>query len=411
VSPVVGRPPPHLLRRWVLDVSVTLAVGALSLPPLFRDGRVPSTAALVLLVVLTVPVLLRRRYPVAVFGVTLAASVVGTVAVDQELAGLAVLVALYTVAAQRPRRTALTCAVLLEAAAVVAALTPSRLDWWFALLTLSGLVAAALGLGLFTATRRAYLAELRDRATRLERERDQQGELAAAAERSRIAREIHDIVAHHLTVIVALSDGAVAASAASPARAAEVMRTVSATGREALTDTRRLLGVLRDDSEGAGEGAGGGGGGGGDDSGHRPHRPAPDLHELDALVQRVREAGLPVVHEVQGAAGPLAPGLQLTAYRLVQEALTNSLKHAGAGASATVRLRHSPDELAVEVSDDGAGRRGASFGSGRGLVGMRERVAAFGGEVEAGPRPGGGWVVTARLRPDGAPVHPVEVAR
>jgi signal transduction histidine kinase len=409
VSPVVGAPPPPAPGGGGggPHVSVTLAVGALSLPPLFRDGRVPSTAALVLLVVLTVPVLLRRRYPVAVFGVTLAASVVGTVAVDQELAGLAVLVALYTVAAQRPRRTALTCVVLLEAAAVVAALTPSRLDWWFALLTLSGLVAAALGLGLFTATRRAYLAELRDRATRLERERDQQGELAAAAERSRIAREIHDIVAHHLTVIVALSDGAVAASAASPARAAEVMRTVSATGREALTDTRRLLGVLRDDSEGAGAG----GGGGGDDSGHRPHRPAPDLHELDALVQRVREAGLPVVHEVQGAAGPLAPGLQLTAYRLVQEALTNSLKHAGAGASATVRLRHSPDELAVEVSDDGAGRRGASFGSGRGLVGMRERVAAFGGEVEAGPRPGGGWVVTARLRPDGAPVHPVEVAR
>ncbi|UZJ24148.1 sensor histidine kinase [Rhodococcus antarcticus] len=403
MSPVVEHPPAHLLRRWVLDVSVTLAVGALSLPPLFRDGRAPSTAALVLLVVLTVPVVLRRRYPVAVFGVTLVATVVGTVAVDQQLAGLAVLVALYTVAAQRPRRAALTCAALLEAAAVVAALTPSELDWWFALLTLSGLVAAALGLGLFTATRRAYLAELRDRATRLERERDQQGELAAAAERSRIAREIHDIVAHHLTVIVALSDGAVAASAASPARAAEVMRTVSATGREALTDTRRLLGVLRDDSAAAEDGA--------QDTGHRPHRPAPDLHELDALVHRVREAGLPVVHEVQGSAGPLAPGLQLTAYRVVQEALTNSLKHAGAGASATVRLRHTPDELAVEVSDDGAGRRGAPVGSGRGLVGMRERVAAFGGEVEAGPRPGGGWVVTARLRPDGAAVHPVEVAR
>lgn len=392
MSPSVEQPPAHPLRGWLLDVAVAVAVGALSLPPLFRDGRTPSAGVLVLVVVLTVPVLLRRRYPVAVFAVTLVATVAGTVVVDHHLASLSVLVALYTVSAQLRRRTALVCAGLLEAAAAAAAalLSSPELDWWFALLTLSGLVAAALGLGLFTATRRAYLAELRDRAARLERERDQQGELAAAAERSHIAREIHDIVAHHLTVIVALSDGAVAASAASPARAADVMRTVSATGREALTDTRRLLGVLRENN--------------GSDDAHA-HRPAPDLHELDALVQRVREAGLPVVHEVQGSVGALAPGLQLTAYRLVQEALTNSLKHAGPGASATVRLHHTAAELAVEISDDGAGRRASAVGAGRGLVGMRERVGAFGGVVSAGPRPGGGWVVSARLRLDGTPVE------
>ena len=385
-------PPAHALRGWVLDVSVTVGVGLLSLPAALHDRAAPSAAVVALLVLLTVPLVLRRRYPVPVFAWALVLTVLGAAAVTADVASLAVVVALYTVAAQLSRRTALVCAALLEVAAVAAALVSPDLDWWFALLTLTGLVAAALGLGLFSATRRAYLAELRDRAERLERERDQQGELAAAAERSRIARELHDIVAHHLTVMVALSDGAVAASTASPARAAEVMRTVSATGREALTDTRRLLGLLRDGS------------GAGDD---RPHRPAPDLHELDALVQRVREAGLPVVHEVQGSGGPVPPGLQLTAYRLVQEALTNALKHAGAGATATVRLRHSADELALEVSDDGAGRRATPPGTGRGLVGMRERVAAFGGEVTAGPRPGGGWLVSAHFALDGAPLEPV----
>lgn len=392
MSAAVGGPPAHSMRGWTLDGSVAVGVGALSLPSMFHDGRTPSVGAVTLLLLVTVPVLLRRHYPVTVFAWTLVVTVVGAVAVDQEIVTLAALVALYTVAAQLPRRTALTCASLLEVAAAVAAVRSTRVDWWFALLTLSGLVAAALGLGLYAATRRAYLAELHDRAERLEHERDQQGELAAAAERSRIAREIHDIVAHHLTVIVALSDGAVAASAASPARAADVMRTVSATGREALTDTRALLGVLRDDGPGD-SGAG--------DTVAR--RPTPDLHALDALVQRVREAGLPVVHEVQGSAGGLAPGLQLTAYRLVQEALTNSLKHAGTGATATVRLRHSVAELALEVSDDGAGRAVTTVGTGRGLVGMRERVAAFGGEVTAGPRPGGGWRVSARFGLDGEP--------
>ena len=388
----VGRPAAHSLRGWTLDGSVAVGVAALSLPSMFHEGRTPSVGAVTLLLLVTVPVLLRRHHPVTVFAWTLVVTVVGAVAVDQEIVTLAALVALYTVAAQLPRRTALTCASLLEVAAAVAAVRSTRVEWWFALLTLSGLVAAALGLGLYAATRRAYLAELQDRAERLEHERDQQGELAAAAERSRIAREIHDIVAHHLTVIVALSDGAVAASAASPARAAEVMRTVSATGREALTDTRALLGVLRDD--GAGDS------GAGDTAAHRP---TPDLHALDALVQRVREAGLPVVHEVQGSAGGLAPGLQLTAYRLVQEALTNTLKHAGSGATATVRLRHSVAGLALEVSDDGAGRQVTTVGTGRGLVGMRERVAAFGGEVTAGPRPGGGWRVSARFGLDGQP--------
>lgn len=396
MSPSFEHPAAPLWRGRVLDASIVLIAAGLSLPALYTGASTPSVAVLLALVAANAPLMLRRRHPVAVFAVTLGAAVVGALVVQEDLSSLAAVVALYTVAAQQRWRTALVCAALLEVAAVVEALSSPELDLRITLVALTSLVAAALGLGLFTGTRRAYLAELRDRAERLERERDQQGELAAAAERSRIAREIHDIVAHHLTVIVALSDGAVAASAASPARAAEAMRTVSATGREALTDTRRLLGVLRDESGTSQDG---------------PPRPAPNLDEIDALIQRVREAGLPVVHEVHGSADLLAPGLQLTAYRLVQEALTNSLKHAGVGASATVRLRHAADELVVEVRDDGAGRTVGTLGTGGGLVGMRERVAAFGGVVTAGPRPGGGWAVVARLPRDGTHVPLAEMTR
>jgi signal transduction histidine kinase len=259
--------------------------------------------------------------------------------------------------------------------------------WWYPAIFLSGMVAAAHGLGLYSATRRAYLAELHDRAERLERERDQQGALAAAAERARIAREMHDIVAHHLTVMITLSDAAIAASAAAPERATEVMRSVSATGRRALADTRRLLGVLHQRP--------------GQDTGEAL-APVPDLAQLDVLIEQVRSAGLDTTLEIHGEAPDVPAGVQLTVYRLVQEALTNTLKHGGAGARASVRLRFLPGELRVDVDDDGAGVTApvpASIGSG--LVGMQERVHAYGGDVQTGPRQPGGWRVSARLHLDG----------
>jgi signal transduction histidine kinase len=246
------------------------------------------------------------------------------------------------------------------------------------------LAAAALGLGLYAAARRAYLAELRDRAERLERERDQQVALAAAGERARITREMHDIVAHHLTVMTTLTDAAIAASATSPERATEVMRTVSATGRRALADTRRLLGVLRQPPA--------------EDSGEAL-QPVPDLTQLDTLIERVRSAGLDTTLEVRGQAPDLPAGAQLTVYRLVQEALTNTLKHGGAGARAAVRLHFLPGELRIDIDDDGAGTT-APAGAGSGLVGMRERIRAYGGDVRAGPRQCEGWTVSARLRLD-----------
>jgi signal transduction histidine kinase len=275
------------------------------------------------------------------------------------------------------------CVGLLELAVVTGLFLFMGGGWWYDAIFASGMVTAALGLGLYSATRRAYLAELHDRAERLERERDQQGALAAAAERARIAREMHDIVAHHLTVMVTLSDAAVAASAASPERAAEVMRSVSATGRRALADTRRLLGVLR----------------------QRPGenlQPVPDLAQLDALIEQVRSAGLETTLEIRGAAPDVPAGMQLTVYRLVQEALTNTLKHGGPGARAAVHLEFGPGELRVDIDDDGVGATAPATASvGGGLVGMRERVHAYGGDVRAGPGQPGGWKVSARLHLDG----------
>ena len=216
-------------------------------------------------------------------------------------------------------------------------------QWWFDAIFLSGLVAAALGLGLYVATRRAYLTELHDRAERLERERDQQGEIAAAAERARIAREMHDIVAHHLTVMITLSDAAVAASAKSPERAAEVMRSVSATGRQALADTRRLLGVLRGLRR---------------EWRPRPSRRSPTWPSSTRSSSRSGPRAWTPRWRCTGEAPPEVPaGVQLTVYRLVQEALTNTLKHGGAGARAHVRLRYAPGRAARRHRRRRRGRR------------------------------------------------------
>jgi signal transduction histidine kinase len=292
----------------------------------------------------------------------------------------ALVISLYTVAALRPRRDAIIAGLVLSAAAVVAAVHVLH-PWSGAAAFLVAVAVAATGLGLYVNTRRVLLEQLRDRAARLELERDQQTELAAASERARIAREMHDIVAHHLTVMVALADGAAVQALRSPERAVEAMRNVSSTGRLALSDIRRLLGVLRDDSTGA-------------------RAPLPGLESVDDLIERVRAAGLPVQYETQGERPELAPAVQLTLFRLVQEALTNTMKHAGPNARATVRIQYGPDEVYVQIDDDGLGTAsglGIAPGVGRGLTGMRERVGAFGGEVSSGPRSPRGWSVSACL--------------
>jgi signal transduction histidine kinase len=368
----------------MFDVLVTVLVAALSLPYHVQEHAGPSALTILVQVVLAVPLVVRRIWPGAVFGWLFAVSAVAGLRDVRLVVSFALLVALYTVAAQQTRRHALVAAALLEGGVIAAVISLAGTGWWHGAILGTGMVAAALGLGLYTATRRAYLKELHDRAERLERERDQQQELAAAAERSRITREMHDIVAHHLAVMIALSDGAAAASAGSSPQVVKAMRTVSATGRQALADTRRLLSGPAEEDEPDGE-----------------REPLPDLSGLDALVAGVRAAGLPVSYELRGAPVPLSAGVQLTVYRLVQEALTNTLKHGGAGASAVVRLSYLPGELRLDIEDDGAGPGAAPPGTaGRGLAGMRQRVQTFGGDVQAGPRSPAGWRISAHLRLD-----------
>jgi signal transduction histidine kinase len=362
-----------------------------------------SLAVLPLALVMVAPLAVRRRWPVAVFAwLVLWSAGLGLWSVAA-VPGIALLVALYTVAASRSRPVALGAAVVLEAGVLAAAV---RLPggWLRPAVFLTGMLVAALGLGLYVAAHRAYVAGLHDRALALERERDQQVRLAAAAERARIARDMHDVVAHHLTVMVALSDGA---AVAAPERAAEAMRLVSETGRQALAETRRVVGVLRSPPDreagpggepGLGREPGPGGERGLGREAGLGREPAPGIAELGRLVGAVRSAGLPTTLAVTGPAAELPAGVQLAAYRVVQEALTNSLKHAGAGARAAVRLDSTSEQLVLEVTDDGRGPVLAGVGGGSGLVGIRERVLACGGEVSAGPGDAGGWRVAARLR-------------
>lgn len=303
----------------------------------------------------------------------------------------AMLVAFYTVASLRPARVTGAAAVVVEAGMALAVtrwLPDNR--WLLAFVFLSGMTTAAGVLGVYTRTRAALLAQLRERADRLERERDQQVELGAAAEQARIAREMHDVVAHHLTVMISLADGAAAAVTSSPVRAAEVMSTVSATGRQALADTRRLLGVLRSDEADA----------------HL--HPQPDIDRVETLLEQVRAAGLPATITVTGAHRELSSALQLTIYRLIQESLTNTLKHAGQGASAHVRLVYTDEGVQVDIRDDGLGSSAhppiGPESVGHGLAGMRERVAVWDGDLRAGPTSPHGWVVSARLRAESADI-------
>ncbi|MER7008351.1 sensor histidine kinase [Dactylosporangium sp. NPDC000555] len=233
--------------------------------------------------------------------------------------------------------------------------------------------------GRTVATRRAYIAALEDRARTAETSQRAQTEQAVAEERRRIARELHDVVAHHVSVMGVLATGSRRMLARDPAAADEALATIEETGRTALREMRRLLSVLRTEAEPAGELA-----------------PQPGLAGIEGLVEQIREAGVPAVLRVDGEPGPLDPGVSLTLYRIVQEALTNALKHAGA-AKVEVRLTFRPADVTVEICDTGRGPQLGTAAVGHGLLGMRERVMLYGGTLRTGPRPGGGYRVHARI--------------
>jgi len=245
---------------------------------------------------------------------------------------------------------------------------------------LSGLVVAALASGLYVRARRLYVAGLVERAAQLELERDQQALLAAAAERARISREMHDVVAHSLAVVVSLANGATAKLGRDPEQSREALESISEVGRQALADTRRLLSVLRTEEAAA------------------ARSPQPGIEDIKDLVDRAAATGLAATLTVRGDPVPVAAGLALSAYRIVQEAITNAVKHAEGATTVAVELTWTPGHLGIAVTDDGNGDGGsAAAAGGFGLTGIRERAAACGGTATAGLGQHGGWTVTATI--------------
>jgi signal transduction histidine kinase len=373
-------------HQLFVDGVLATALGLLGIGQLFRGPwlQLPAWLLLVLAVVV------RRRISVTAFYLGALGGAVQVTGGEFFRAvplptDIAMVVLLYTVAAYRPRRASVPALLLCLAGAVAAVMVwmPSggsnfvpHLAYATALFWGCSLLAWVLGDSM--RFRRGYYAGLEDRAARLEAERHAQAKIAAAAERARIARELHDIVAHHVSVMVVQADGAQYALRTDPGRAETALTAISATGRQALTEMRRLLGVLRSAGEQSGL------------------APVPGLGELRELLDQARAAGLEVSYTLSGTPRELPEGAELAAYRVVQESLTNTRKHAGLAATAAVTLRYEPDGLTVEVTDDGIASPG-SEPAGHGLAGMRERIAMYGGTVQAGPLPGGGFGVTAHL--------------
>ncbi|MEV5773769.1 sensor histidine kinase [Streptomyces antimycoticus] len=361
-------------------------------------GRGSRFAAVPIVLALGTTVALRRRAPEKMLALAILCGVAQLAAdVKPNLADFAMLVIVYTVAVASSRRASrFALGVAISAAPLATLRWPqSHQGWWDDLVSavfVSIPFVLAWVLGDSIRTRRAYYAQLEERAARLEKEREAQSKVAVAAERARIARELHDVVAHNVSVMVVQADGAAYVMDASPEQARQALETISGTGRQALAEMRRLLGVLRTGEPGE----------------ENDYVPQPDVEQIDELVEQVRGAGLPVDFKVVGSPRQLPSGVELTAYRIVQEALTNTRKHGGPDVGASVRLTYFDDGLGLLVEDDGRGAQremyqdGGADGSGHGLIGMRERVGMVGGTLDAGPRPGGGFRISALL-----PLKPV----
>ncbi|MFI6155121.1 sensor histidine kinase [Kitasatospora sp. NPDC051170] len=407
--------PPVVHPRW--------AKAAALLPPAARDALpalllIPHAlitrpahetwAAAALTAALTLPLVRRRHAPRTVFAAVAAAALLQWLAGVQLPADIALLIALHTLAARTGHRTTLAGAAVLEAGALLACLrwtTDGAFLASFTAATATVVATAALGAG--ARTTRAYLAALEERTIRLEREHHQQARLAAAEERTRIAREIHDIVTHNLSVMVALTDAAAHTRPTPPDRTTTTLIQVAETGRQALTDMRRTLGILHTDQPDQPDQPG--------EPDHTDHtdqpgepdaerHPLPGIAQLPALTDRMRATGLPTTLHLSGEHTPVPATAQLTVYRLVQEALTNTLKHTPAGTRATVRIHCTPHTVTLDITDDGPHHpdphRAPRAPAGHGIPGMRERCAAYGATLHTGPREEGGWHVHTRLTLD-----------
>ncbi|MGW0707863.1 sensor histidine kinase [Streptomyces sp. NPDC002643] len=380
------------VRHWGVP-ALCAALGINSYLNPYNTGDVPAQLALI--AAFTVPLLWRERRPMLVFALTTAASVVALPLGVLTGAESARVVALFNVGRySTPRQLALAVGI-----------TTVQLGAWAAVFWRGGqlehatrpevvtlmamtALAAFAALGLLSRLASAYIDALR-------KERDQQARLAMAQERARVSREMHDILGHTLAVIVGLADGAAALTEKKPERGAQTLRIISASGRDALAELRRLLSVIGEQD---------------DRPGDMPLAPQPGLTDLDSLLDRVRAAGPTVTLDAHGSLTDLPPGLQLSVYRIIQEALTNTVKYAAPDTSVRVTLAAGPDAVHVSVEDTGPRRSPSTgrphAGGGRGLVGMRERAALYQGTVTAGPNADGGWTVRALLVPDPQPNSP-----
>lgn len=357
-----------ILADSMLALALTLiGVGGAAVE---RDRAADVALAFLLLGLQTLPLAFRRKRPLLVLGIVLTATVVGTVSVGRFFNPLGVLVALYTVAAHCQRRTAIRAGLISGLVLAVPVLHESSYNPTAAIFKLA-LLAAGWMFG-------AYLGELRSRAARAQREKEIETRRAVAEEQARIARELHDVLAHSVSVIVVQAAAAGDVFDSNPERARDALGSIEATGRQALADLRRVLDGVRPVDAGAAD-----------------LGPQPGLSGIGALIDQIRSAGLPVDWRIEGVPFEVPPGIDLSAYRIVQEALTNTLKHAGASRAAVV-VRYGTSELALDITDDGPGRIGNGDGSsGRGIIGMRERVALYGGDLAAGPGASGGFEVHA----------------
>ncbi|MFL4952589.1 sensor histidine kinase [Streptomyces sp. MMS24-I31] len=388
-------------RPWVLDTAVVALVFLMfCLPDLLHAGaghgdgprrfrlvfaQLPPAGMPALQAGLVLPLLWRRRRPAVAFGAVAAVFVLQWSLGAALRADVALFIALYSLALHgRLRQLPWACGIMAAGMVLAAVRVASAVSVWDALFFLLSTATAAVALGLVVRIRRAQLAGLRERAARLEIERDQRSRLAAATERARVAREMHDIVGHNLSVIITLADAGVYATATAPERGKEALRLIGDTGRQALGELRRVLGVLREATD--------------SHSGGPELSPQPGIADIDALCAGVRTAGLEVVYRTAGNVEALDSGVQLTVYRIVQEALTNTLKHAGADTRVNLAVVVEDTRLTIRVRDMGraVGHPGPNE-EGQGLVGMRERAALYGGTVSAGPAKGGGWTVEAAL--------------
>jgi signal transduction histidine kinase len=373
---------PRGRRSLAFDLALALVATTAELGQVNGASGSPTGAAIVLAVVAGGALVLRRTSPLAVLATTLAASA-AIVALDNDPSGVSVGIALYTTAALCERRVSLAALVATTAIAATGSAittdTPGReTSATFGAIIVAMLSVGIWGLGAYAQTQRRYRRELEERAASAEREREQLARIAVHEERASIARELHDIVAHSVSVMLVGVRGARDVLRTAPDAADDTLARVERSGEQSLAELRRILALLREPQQTA------------------ESHPQPSLAELDELVASYRTAGLPARLEVIGEPMPLPSGVELSIYRIVQEALTNALKHSDP-TNVTVTLAFRDSRLELEVVDDGTTATPDAATAGHGLIGMRERLALLGGELEIGPREGGGFRVAARL--------------